>query len=34
MKSQLKNSEFPKILPFTRFNINRVMGEVEMDPGG
>ena len=34
LKSQLKNNEFPKILPFTRFNINRVLGEVEMDPGG
>ena len=34
LKSHLKNGEFPKILPFTRFNINRIMGEVDMDPGG
>mmetsp|Transcript_2498 Transcript_2498/g.3138 ORF Transcript_2498/g.3138 Transcript_2498/m.3138 type:complete len:177 (-) Transcript_2498:1355-1885(-) len=34
LKAQLKNGEFPKIFPFTRFNINRVIGEVEMDPGG
>ena len=34
LKSQLKNGEFPKIFPFTRFNINRVLGDIEMDPGG
>ena len=34
LKSQLRNGEFPKIFPFTRFNINRVLGGVEMDPGG
>ena len=34
LKAQLKNGEFPKIFPFTRFNINRIIGEVEMDPGG
>ena len=34
LKAQLKNGEFPKIFPFTRFNINRILGDVEMDPGG
>ena len=34
LKSHLKNGEFPKIFPFTRFNIHRVLGDVEMDPGG
>ena len=34
LKNQLKNGEFPKIFPFTRFNIQRVLGDVEMDPGG
>lgn len=34
LKSQLKGGEFPKIFPFTRFNINRVLGDIEMDPGG
>ena len=35
LKAQLKSSgEFPKIFPFTRFNINRVLGDIEMDPGG
>ena len=34
LKAHLKNGEFPKIFPFTRFNINRVIGDVEMDPGG
>jgi len=34
LKAQLKNGEFPKIYPFTRFNISRVIGELEMDPGG
>ena len=35
LKAQLKNNgEFPKIFPFTRFNINRVLGDIEMDPGG
>ena len=34
LRSQLINGEFPKIFPFTRFNINRVLGEIEMDPGG
>lgn len=35
LKAQLKNNgEFPKIFPFTRFNINRIIGDIEMDPGG
>ena len=32
--NQLKNGEFPKIFPFTRFNIHRILGDVEMDPAG
>ena len=31
-KSHLKNGEPPKILPFTRFNIQNVLGNFEMDP--
>ena len=35
LKKQLrKGGQIPKIFPFTRFNINRILGEVEMDPGG
>lgn len=34
LRTQLKNGEFPKIFPFTRFNINRIIGDLEMDPGG
>ena len=34
LRAQLKNGEFPKIFPFTRFNINRILGDIEMDPGG
>ena len=34
LKAHLKNGEFPKIFPFTRFNINRILGDIEMDPGG
>jgi hypothetical protein len=34
LKQHLKEGEFPKIFPFTRFNINRVLGDFEMDPGG
>ena len=35
LKKQLrKGGEIPKIFPFTRFNINRILGDVEMDPGG
>ena len=30
----LKNGEFPKIFPFTRFNIKRILGNFEMDPLG
>ena len=35
LKKQLrKGGEIPKIFPFTRFNINRIAADVEMDPGG
>jgi len=30
----LKNGEFPKIFPFTKFNIKNVQGDYEMDPLG
>lgn len=30
----LKNGEIPKIFPFTKFNINNVLGTFEMDPAG
>ena len=30
----LKNGEFPKIFPFTKFNIKRIQGDFEMDPLG
>lgn len=33
-KKYLKNGEFPKIFPFTKFNIKRVLGNFEMDPLG
>ena len=33
-KKYLKNGEFPKIFPFTKFNIKRVLGDFEMDPLG
>jgi hypothetical protein len=33
-KRFLKNGEFPKIFPFTKFNIKRVLGSFEMDPLG
>lgn len=33
-KKYLKNGEFPKIFPFTKFNIKRVLGNFEMDPIG
>ena len=32
--SDLKNGEFPKIFPFTKFNISRVQGDFEMNPSG
>ena len=31
-KKHLKNGEFPKIFPFTRFNVQNVLGTFEMDP--
>lgn len=33
-KKFLKNGEFPKIFPFTRFDISRVLGDFDMDPTG
>lgn len=33
-KKYLKNGEFPKIFPFTKFNIKRILGNFEMDPLG
>ena len=33
-KKSLRNGEFPKIFPFTRFNISRVLGDFDMDPTG
>lgn len=33
-KRFLTNGEFPKILPFTKFNIKNVLGNFEMDPLG
>jgi len=33
-KEDLKNGEFPKIFPFTKFNITRVTGDFEMNPSG
>lgn len=34
MKCDLKNGEFPKIFPFTKFNIKRVQGDFEISPSG
>jgi hypothetical protein len=34
LKEHLKDDEFPKILPFTKFNIKNVLGDFEMDPLG
>lgn len=33
-RKYLKNGEFPKIFPFTKFNIKRILGNFEMDPIG
>lgn len=33
-KKYLKNGEFPKIFPFTKFNIKLILGNFEMDPIG
>lgn len=30
----MKNGEFPKIFPFTKFNIKRVQGEFDVDQQG
>lgn len=34
MANHLKNGEFPKIFPFTRFNINRVLGDFDLLSNG
>ena len=33
-KKHLKNGEYPKILPFSKFNIRSILGNFEMDPLG
>lgn len=33
-KSHVSNGEIPKILPFTKFNVNNCLGDFEMDPLG
>jgi len=33
-KSDLKNGEFPKIFPFTKFNIQRIQGDLEINQNG
>lgn len=33
-KSELKNGEFPKLFPFTKFNIKKIQGQFEIDPNG
>jgi len=33
-KSELKNGEFPKIFPFTKFNIKRIQGDYDTDGKG
>lgn len=32
--TDLKSGEFPKIFPFTKFNVSRVLGDFEMSPAG
>ena len=32
--NHLRNGEFPKIFPFTRFNINRVLGDFDLNTNG
>lgn len=34
VKQHLKNGEFPKIFPFTKFNISRVRGDFPLDKRG
>lgn len=34
LSTHLKNGEFPKIFPFTRFNINRVLGDFDVTSDG
>jgi len=33
-KEDLKNGEFPKIFPFTKFNIRRIQGDYDTDQNG
>lgn len=33
-KKFLKNGEYPKILPFSKFNVKNIQGAYEMDPLG
>jgi len=33
-KCDLKNGEFPKIFPFTKFNIRSIMGDFDMNATG
>lgn len=33
-KVELKNGEFPKIFPFTKFNIKRIQGDLDLDKYG
>lgn len=33
-KTDLKSGEFPKIFPFTKFNIQRVQGEIDINEKG
>jgi len=33
-KCELKNGEFPKIFPFTKFDIRTIMGDFEMNASG
>ena len=34
MQHQLKDGEFPKIFPFSRFNISKVLGDFNTDTAG
>lgn len=33
-RTDLKSGEFPKIFPFTKFNVKRVQGDFELSPSG
>ena len=34
LNKHLRDGEFPKIFPFTRFNINRVLGDFDVSADG